>query len=718
MLKFEFGGDLSDGTVTHVSPAARYGAEPGYGFEPGAEVRPLKVQGVTSSRPFLFSVKVPEGNYRVTVTLGDPDGDSANTIKAESRRLMVENALTTAGQLTSRTFIVNVRNDRLPPPPQNAPGGDRVLLNEREKDVLHWDEKLTLEFNGARPCVAALELQRINSLPTVFLVGDSTVTDQTREPGASWGQMLPRWFRPDVAIANHAESGETLKSFITGLRLAKVLSQIRRGDYLFIQFGHNDEKESWPQTYAEARSTYQAYLRVYVAEARLRGAVPVLVTPVQRRQFNLAGKIINSHGDYPAAVREVAGELGVPLIDLSAASTVLYEALGPAKAPLAFNGVDPKRDPTHHNNYGGYQLAKCVVQAIRELKLPLARSITDDFAGFDPARPDSPDGFGLTASPNSNRRPTDEVPSSRTTSRTPADRPAYLFTYFTKNGEDGLHLAWSEDGYTWQKLNGGNSYLSPLVGRSKLMRDPCVTRGPDGTYHMVWTAGWTENDIGYASTRDFLTWTAERELPVMAHEPAVRKTWAPEITYDEARGEFLIFWASTIPGRFPETAGASEEKYNHRIYCTTTKDFSAFSPTRLFYDPGFSVIDATFLRADGQSWLVVKDETRVPPKKYLQIAPVNGGLQGPFGRLSAPFTPNGLWAEGPTAIKIGDEYLVYFDAYQTKHYGAMRSRDLQHWEDVSAQMNFPDEGTPVRMRHGTVIAVPRELVSRLQAATR
>ena len=293
---------------------------------------------------------------------------------------------------------------------------------------------------------------------------------------------------------------------------------------------------------------------------------------------------------------------------------------------------------------------------------------------------------------------------------------AYLFTYFTKNGEDGLHLFWSADGYKWEKLNDGKSYLPPKVGRSKLMRDPCVARGPDGTYHMVWTSGWTEDDIGYASTRDFLTWSEEREIPVMAAEPTVRNSWAPEIHFDEKRGEFIIFWASTIPGKFPETAGASESDYNHRIYFTTTKDFSTLAPTKLFYEPGFSVIDATFLHADGRHWLIVKDETRNPPKKYLQLAEAET-LQGPFGKLSAPFTPAGLWAEGPTAIKIGGDYLVYFDAYMKKHYGAMRSRDLKTWEDVTEKMSFPDEGTPVRMRHGTVIAVPVELVARLRAAT-
>jgi hypothetical protein len=293
---------------------------------------------------------------------------------------------------------------------------------------------------------------------------------------------------------------------------------------------------------------------------------------------------------------------------------------------------------------------------------------------------------------------------------------AYLFTYFTKNGEDGLHLAWSADGYKWEKLNDGKSYLAPTVGISKLLRDPCVVRGPDGTFHLVWTAGWTENDIGYSSTKDFITWTPQHSIPVMAHEPTVRNTWAPEINYDEKRGEFLIFWASTIPGKFAETAGASEDNYNHRIYATTTKDFATYTPTKLFYDPGFSVIDATFLHADGKHWLIVKDETRNPPKKFLRVASAQD-LHGPFGELAAPFTPAGLWSEGPTAIKIGEDYLVYFEAYTKKYYCAMRSRDLKTWEDVTDKMSFVDAGTPTRMKHGTITAVPAEVVARLRAAT-
>lgn len=291
---------------------------------------------------------------------------------------------------------------------------------------------------------------------------------------------------------------------------------------------------------------------------------------------------------------------------------------------------------------------------------------------------------------------------------------AYLFTYFTKNGEDGLHLAASADGYHWDKLNGGNSYLVPKVGKSKLMRDPCIVRGLDGTYHMVWTSGWNENNIGYASSKDLVHWSEQKELPVMAHEAGVLNAWAPEIVYDDKRAQYLIFWAATVPGRFPLTEGASEEKYNHRIYATTTKDFAAFTPTRLFYDPGFSVIDATFLRANGSNWLLVKDETRNPPRKYLQLASAPD-LQGPFGQLSAPITRPGLWVEGPTALQVGADTIIYYDAYTSRHYGALRSRDMVHWEDVTAEMHFPDEGTPLRMRHGTAIAVPAALVDTLRA---
>jgi lysophospholipase L1-like esterase len=198
--------------------------------------------------------------------------------------------------------------------------------------------------------------------------------------------MLPRFFTPGVAVANHAESGETLKSFISELRLAKILSLIKTGDYLFIQFGHNDMKEQWPQTYVDSFTTYTAYLRVFIAEARLRGAVPVLVTSMHRREFDENGRIRNTLGDYPEAMRRVAKEDDVALIDLHVMSALFYEALGPEKAPQAFAGNGS--DKTHHNSYGAYELAMCVVEGIRANVADLANRLHNDVPAFDPSRPD------------------------------------------------------------------------------------------------------------------------------------------------------------------------------------------------------------------------------------------------------------------------------------------------------------------------------------------
>ena len=234
------------------------------------------------------------------------------------------------------------------------------------------------------------------TVPTLYLAGDSTVTDQPNEPAASWGQMIPRFLKPEIAVANHAESGETMKSFISGLRLAKILSQMNPGDYLFIQFGHNDSKKQWPQTYVEAQTTYKAYLRALTAEVRLRGATPVLVTSMQRRTFDERGKIVNSHGDYPQAVREIAAEEKLALIDLDRASTAFYEALGPLRAPLAFSADERC---THHNNYGGYELAKAVMQEVRDSGPPL-HLYRRGTSMVSILPPDNPTRLPLPASPS------------------------------------------------------------------------------------------------------------------------------------------------------------------------------------------------------------------------------------------------------------------------------------------------------------------------------
>ncbi len=282
----------------------------------------------------------------------------------------------------------------------------------------------------------------------------------------------------------------------------------------------------------------------------------------------------------------------------------------------------------------------------------------------------------------------------------------YVFTYFTGNGEDGLHLAWSQDGYKFEVLNGGKSYLAPTVGESKLMRDPCVLRGPDGIFRMVWTTAWGGKTIGYADSKDLIHWSEEKAVPVMADESGVRNCWAPEVAYDDKKKEYVIFWASTVTGKFPDTLGTAEQQNNHRMYSTTTKDFVTFTPTKLFYDPKFIVIDATFLRADNRLFLIFKDETLKPVHKHLRMAAAES-VEGPFTDMTPPFTQD--WVEGPTALKVGEDYVVYYDCYRDHHYGAVRSRDLKTWEDVTKELSIPRNA-----RHGTIIAVPAEIVEVLK----
>jgi hypothetical protein len=283
----------------------------------------------------------------------------------------------------------------------------------------------------------------------------------------------------------------------------------------------------------------------------------------------------------------------------------------------------------------------------------------------------------------------------------------YLFAYFVSNGEDGLRLAWSRDGYRWETLNGGRSLLEPQIGESKLMRDPCLMRAPDGTFHIVWTTSWTGRSIGYASSKDLLHWSEQKGLVVMADERAALNCWAPQITWDAHKQQFLIFWATTITNRFLETAGQAEDQYNHRMYYTTTKDFQTFTGTRLFYDPGFNIIDATLLAAGGRFHLLFKDETLKPPRKRLRMA-VSDNPDGPFGPAGPPFTPS--WVEGPTALRLGDEYIVYFDCYRAQRYGAMTSKDLVHWQDVSDRLVMPE-----RAHNGTVLEVPGAVLGPLLA---
>jgi lysophospholipase L1-like esterase len=355
--------DLTPGGNAAGHPV--YEASAGFGFEPG--------------EPSRFSVRVPEGNYRVVLRFEPPDDI---TVYAEQRRLYGNG---------SRSFVVNVRTPTLGALPENAPGATAVRLKPREIGAANWDDKLTLEFDPAPTTLRSVSVAPVD-VPTLYLAGDSTVTDQPMAPNASWGQWLPVFFSADIAVANHAESGETLKSFVSEQRFDKLLARARAGDWVMIQFGHNDQKTQWPQTYAEAATTYRAWLRTYLAEIRRRGATPLLVTSPERRNFDEAGRIVPTLGDYPDAMRAVAREERVALLDLNAMSARFYEALGPQVAPRAF--ADGGRDKTHSNEYGARQLARCIVEALRAadpaLTAGLETHLLADVTRFDPARPEPP----------------------------------------------------------------------------------------------------------------------------------------------------------------------------------------------------------------------------------------------------------------------------------------------------------------------------------------
>ena len=285
----------------------------------------------------------------------------------------------------------------------------------------------------------------------------------------------------------------------------------------------------------------------------------------------------------------------------------------------------------------------------------------------------------------------------------------YLFTSFRGNGEDGLHLAYSHDGLKWAALNGDKSFLKPQVG-TKLMRDPCICGGPDGTFHMVWTSGWWDRGIGIAYSKDLINWTEQKWLGVMEHEPTAVNCWAPEIFYDAQSKKYMIYWSTTIPGRFPQTDDSGDSgnsrKLNHRIYYVTTEDFQAYSKTALLYDGGFNVIDATIVRDGDRYVMFVKDETRQPvARKNIRIA-FSDKLEGPYSPASEPISPD--WVEGPTAIKIADAWYLYYDGYTRHRYEGIRSKDLKNWETITDELIFPKD-----TRHGTVLKVPYQVLESL-----
>lgn len=359
----------------------------GYGFLPATP-------GAT-----FFVIDLPEGNYDVTVRLGAENRSTETTVKAETRRLMVERVRTAPGEWVERAFTVNIRTPLI-----GATDG-RVAIKDRERDLFHWDDKLLLEFTGPEHAVAGVTITPRADALTVYLAGDSTVTDQPGEPWCAWGQMLPRFFAPGVAVANHAESGLSFATFERSRRLEKILSTLRPGDYVFMQFAHNDQKEKGEGV--GAFTTYAESARRFVRAVREAGGRPVLVTSMYRRRFDAEGRLYDTLDDYPVALRQVAAELSVPLIDLHAMSARVFAALGAEGSKAAFvhfpagayGSAEAVKDDTHFSPYGAYELARCVVEGIRAQLPELAARLAADVGSYDPDRPGAAADFTVPASP-------------------------------------------------------------------------------------------------------------------------------------------------------------------------------------------------------------------------------------------------------------------------------------------------------------------------------
>jgi Lysophospholipase L1 and related esterases len=391
-FKFDFTSEKAPKGYIKIDPSSRYTNEKGYGYD-------LQPSSAGENKPFYFSVQVPDGNYKVTIRIGSKNKAGITTVRGESRRLFIENLPTKKGEVIEKTFIINKRNAKISE-------NEYVKIKAREKKKLNWDDKLTLEFNGDDALVETITIEKVNNVPTIFLFGDSTVVDQDNEPWASWGQMITRFFDEHVCFANYAESGESANTFIAAGRLKKALTQMKAGDYIFVEFGHNDQKQKGPD-----KGPYTSYfnsLRTFVTEAKARGAHPVLVTPTQRRSFNEQGKIMDTHGEYPNAMKKLAREENVPLIDLNAMTRTLYETWGVEPSTKAFvhypantypGQTQALADNTHFNPYGAYEISKCIIEGMKANKLDIIKYLRKDYRPFNPQKPDAIDSFHWNQSP-------------------------------------------------------------------------------------------------------------------------------------------------------------------------------------------------------------------------------------------------------------------------------------------------------------------------------
>jgi DNA sulfur modification protein DndE len=219
--------------------------------------------------------------------------------------------------------------------------------------------------------------------PRIFLVGDSTMANKPLDlPERGWGMALGQFFIEPAMVQNHAVNGRSTKSFIDEGRWEKVMAELKAGDFVIIQFGHNDEKKEDPTRYADPATSFPENLKRFIAETRAKGGTPILATPVCRRKFDAAGKLVDTHGAYPAAVRTVAKETKVPLLDLERATAKWLQSVGDEPSKKFFMWIEPgvypkipdgRKDDTHFVEAGAKAVAELAVAEIRAQKLPLAK---------------------------------------------------------------------------------------------------------------------------------------------------------------------------------------------------------------------------------------------------------------------------------------------------------------------------------------------------------
>ncbi|HEY1193493.1 rhamnogalacturonan acetylesterase [Flavobacterium sp.] len=386
-FSFVFGKTAKNKKNITIHQPLSFSEKTGYGFDFNTTSNvSFSSDGFSSNKPTYFSVAVPEGNYQIEVVMGSTEKASNVTIKAESRRLMLAHFMVEKGHKATQTFNVNVRNIKID-------NQTNISLKDREKEILNWDNKLTLEFLG-EVAIQSIKITRKDNLTVVYLAGDSTVTDQDVEPWASWGQFITNYFDSNIVVANYAYSGSSLSSFKGANRLKKILSEIKKGDYLFVEFGHNDEKIK-----GEGNGPWESYsnlLTEFANSAKEKGAIPVLVTPTQRRFFNENGTLKETHGDFPAAMRAVAQKNNIALIDITKITTDLYETWGDEPSRKAFvqypantfpGQVKALDDNTHFNSFGANEIALCVLKGIRELDIPLKKQIKKETPDYNPKKP-------------------------------------------------------------------------------------------------------------------------------------------------------------------------------------------------------------------------------------------------------------------------------------------------------------------------------------------